>query len=123
MWLTKQTTQKETEDPIRIGKVTIEGERPGVYTDYEQRDASIVSPGGYIWRPKYGDDVLIIKCGNNELFTAGIQSTEENTISAGEVMIKSADGGYIYLKNDGSILINGQVSIDGGLTVNGNEIS
>jgi hypothetical protein len=39
------------------------------------------------------------------------------------VCIESEGGATLYLKNDGSIVIKGDVNVEGALKVNGNEIS
>ena len=122
MWLSEKLGSTN-EPSAGIGEVTIAGETAAVYTDAEHRSLSVFSPGGYIWRPKVGDNVLVIKCGGNEMCVAGLdQSNGPAGMEAGEVYIKSNAGASIYLKNDGRIVLGGKVYIDGSLYLNGNAL-
>ena len=128
MWLSKKAVELHEESIAQIGGVTIGGGNVAVYTDVEQRGLELLSPGGYTWRPKVGQDVLVIKCGGEAVVAGAKQSGTPADFTAGEVYIKSDGAGSIYLKNDGSLVvsgdtvINGTLSVQGRLFVNGNEI-
>ena len=117
MWLSKKLAQNEMQNTAsaRSGTVTVEGTETAVYADGEERDAAVVSPRGFFWRPMNGEKVLVIKGGicNEETFIVGaVQENDE--IDAGEVRITSARGGAeIVLKNNGRVDINGSVFING----------
>ena len=55
--------------------------------------------------------------GNSRVISAGAE------IQPGEVYIKSKGGSAIYLRNDGTVLIKGNVVVDGSITEDGNENS
>lgn len=121
MWLTEKTALKGTKSEAEVGTVTIGGINPGVMTDREERDISVYTNGGYTWRPKAGDRVLVIKCGDGTSAVVGKQQENEDGIESGEVYIKS-EGAAVKIKNSGEIEIYGRVNILGGLIVNGNAI-
>ena len=129
MWLSKRSAEVPGERSAQMGGVTIGGGNVAVYTDMEQRGLELLSPGGYMWRPKVGQDVLVIKCGGESVIAGARQSETPSEFMAGEVYIKSDGGAAVYLKNDGTIafsgdaVINGTLSVQGRLFVNGNEIS
>jgi phage gp45-like len=107
---------------------SISGESAGVVTRGEVRKLPVYGPGGYAWRPATGETVLVIKggTGGEESCVAGAKQGESlNGLQPGEVYIH-AKGGSIYLKNDGTvevqgggILLNGRVDVNGSLYVNG----
>jgi len=119
MWISAKLAKNVQEDAGsgEIGQVTIGGDRPAVVTRGESRGLSVAAPGGYLWRPAAGDQVLVIPCGE-EYVVAGVvsdEAPEEN----GEVTIKSETGAVIRLKNNGEILLEGDVKVLGTLEING----
>ena len=69
-------------------------------------------PGGYAWRPRAGETVLVIKAGDAVCVT-GTESGAETDLAAGEVKIFSAGGASILLKNDGTVEISGTLTVNG----------
>jgi len=123
MWLSKKAANGQTDSAINRGEVTIGGLRPAVYTGAEQRGIGVCAPGGYAWKPKAGDDVIVIKCDDGEAQIAGMcMDGEGDNLNGGEVCIKSDGGASAFLKNDGSIILKGDIFIDGRLFINGNEV-
>ena len=142
MWLSKRTTQRPTDDGTIVGEVTISGERAGVYMGGERRDLPVCGPGGYFWLPKVGDEILVIQCVDGMKICTGLPMREvPEGMEAGEVYIQPDGDVAIWLKNDGTmevrgdvaltgdvrvegqIEITGTVHVKGGLTVNGHAIS
>ena len=122
MWLSKQTKPGVSAPGADLGVTSISGESAGVVTRGEVRALPVYGPGGYAWRPAVGETVLVIKGG-----TGGEESCVADApagLRPGEVYIH-AKGGSVYLKNDGtvelqgSIVLTGQVKINGALRVNG----
>ena len=118
MWLSRKLTQSEKQNTAsaQSGTVTVEGAEAAVYADGEERDAAVVSPHGFFWKPRSGEKVLIIKGGvfNEETYLVGAVQENGGVTEAGEVRIASARGGAeIVLKNSGRIDINGSVFING----------
>lgn len=127
MWLSKQTRPEVSPAGADLGVTSISGERAGVVTKGEVRALPVYGPGGYAWRPAAGETVLVIKggTGGEESCVAGAKQTDAPAgLCPGEVYIH-AKGASVYLKNDGtvelrgSIVLSGQVEINGGLCVNG----
>ncbi|WP_369282753.1 hypothetical protein [Oscillibacter sp. GMB15532] len=127
MWLSKQTRPGISAPGADLGVTSISGESAGVVTRGEVRALPVYGPGGYAWRPAAGETVLVIKggTGGEESCVAGAKQTDAPAgLRPGEVYIH-ANGGSVYLKNDGtvelqgSIVLTGQVKINGALHVNG----
>lgn len=118
MWLSKKLTQHEMQNTAsaQSGTVTVEGAEAAVYTSGEDRDVKVVSPRGFFWKPKNGENVLVIKGGvfGEEAYIVGAVQGEDSGLAAGEVRIASANGGAeIVLRNSGRIDINGSLFING----------
>jgi len=127
MWLSKQTKPGVSVPGADLGVTSISGESAGVVTKGEVRALPVYGPGGYAWRPAAGETVLVIKggTGGEESCVAGAKQTNAPAgLRPGEVYIH-AEGGSVYLKNDGTvelrgnIVLTGQVNINGTLRVNG----
>lgn len=122
MWLSRKTVVRR-DSGADVGEVSIGGGSAAVLRDGEHRGLAVFAPGGYVWRPRTGSDVLVIKCGDSGMCVAGERLPQApDDLLEGEVYIKSDGGASLRLKNDGSIELTGQIMIDGGLYLNGNEI-
>lgn len=128
MWLSRQTRSKTAISGSDLGVTSISGESPGVVTRGEVRQLPVYGPGGYSWQPATGETVLVIKggTGGEESCVAGVkQGKAPDGLLPGEVYIY-AKGGSVYLKNDGTVKIQGsrialkgRVDVDGSLYING----
>lgn len=106
-----------------IGQVTIGGTMTGVYTDGEKRNSTFFSPGGYYWLPKRGQNMIVIKSEDGEICCMDREVTKVPVdMQEGEVYIVSSGKASLHLKNDGTIHISGDISVDGRMLVNGTEI-
>ncbi|MBR3641321.1 MAG: hypothetical protein IKN53_04755, partial [Oscillibacter sp.] len=63
MWLSEQMKRAAPTTDVSLGVTTIEGEGAGVLARGEARDLPIYGPGGYVWLPAGGEDVLVIRGG------------------------------------------------------------
>ena len=123
MWLSKQMTDTPENTASQVGRVTIGGDTGAVYTDSEKRNVVLFTPGGYVWRPSAGQDVMVMKTADGTNGAVGCLSEDIPAgFETGEVYIKSKTGASVWLKNDGRITLSGRVDIDGSLFINGNEI-
>ena len=123
MWLSKRNVNKERQNVADMGETTSGGNDTSVYTEGELRHVGICAPGGYIWRPSVGRELLVIKDGGGTAYAVGAAAQEPpGGFRDGEVFISSAGGASVWLKNDGSILLSGKINIDGSLFLNGAEI-
>lgn len=120
MWLSKQIRRERPESEADLGVTTISADRSGVLSKGEVRDLPIYGPGGYFWRPGNGESVLVIKGGpgGEESCIAGAAQAESG-IEPGEILIRSAGGASLRLRNNGSIEVKGTLSVTGSLMING----
>lgn len=117
MWLSKKLTQHEMQNAAsaQSGTVTVEGTEAAVYTSGEDRNVKVASPRGFFWKPRNGENVLVIKGGvfGEDAYIVGAVQQDGGTLAAGEVRIASAGGAEIVLRNSGRVDINGSVFING----------
>ena len=109
MWLSKQLVddQKTTVD-IQLADVTIsETGELAASGNMEKRDIIIYAPYGIEAVPPDGSNIIAIDYERARI-CIGVKSGNF-AIAPGEVRISSKGGAYIYLKNDGSVDINGYV--------------
>lgn len=126
MWLSRCAVSgsgEETET-ISIGNVTIGGNPMSVLTESEVRNVVLSTPGGYYWVPKAGDEVVMLQCAGGECtvvsqYNAAEVDSFQRQMHPGECMLYTSGGARIWMKNDGSIHLSGDVQIDGSLSVNG----
>ncbi len=120
MWLAKQgNKEKKRETAADIGTVTIGGNDVSVYLDGERRSLPVFSPGGYEWRPKTGDSLLVLKTGGEREKPCVAGRAVETEIAAGEVLIASDGGVSLYLQNSGGAKLTGNTTVNGTLSVTG----
>lgn len=122
MWLSKKIKANRTTTEADLGVTSIAGNGAGVVTRGEERSLPVFGPGGYAWIPQNGDTVLVIRggTGGEERCVGGAQQkTAVSGMQPGEVYLYSAGGASIYLKNNGSLVLSGAVSVTGSLKING----
>ncbi len=116
MWLSKKLREgaESSEAVADLGITTIGGEKLGAYTRGEVRNLDVCAPKGVIWRPRSGDQVLVLKGGpgGEEGFVVGVKDTSGRNIADGELYLY-AGGASIHLRNDGVVSITGRVIING----------
>ena len=122
MWLSRQMRSAPAGTDADLGVTSIAGGSVGVVTRGEVRSLPVYGPGGYVWLPENGAAVLVIKGGpgGEEQCVSGMQQREApEGMQPGEVFVYGPGGNAVYLKQDGTVELRGQVSIQGNLTVNG----
>lgn len=123
MWLSNRKSQTAVNHPT-VGEVTIGGKKTAVYTDGEKRNVAFFAPGGYYWLPSCGQNMVVIKSEDNEVCCLDCEVTEiPIDMQEGEVYIVSNGKASLYLKNDGTVQISGDISVNGRMFINGTEIS
>ncbi len=118
MWLSEKVGGRSGDDAAFIGTVTIGGENVGVADAGEARNLKTIAPGGFSWRPRAGQDVLVLKCGGEGDYVAGVVQSGMDGLESGEVVISSGTA-KIRIRPNGSIELAGLVNITGALLVNG----
>lgn len=115
MWISQQGRGAgRQEHDARVGVVTVQGEQTGVYADGHQRLLPVAAPGGYRWKPKNGQQVLVIKTGADAEAACIVaqQEAEDHDLSPGEVELYG-QGCSIKLDEDGKLWLNGTVMVNG----------
>lgn len=117
MWITKRIAAAATPKTVERGQTSIGGEETAVALRGEQRGIEVMAPGGYVWRPRCGDEVLVIKdsVSGESVAAAAKMSPPPKGMEDGEVCI-STNGASIFLRNDGRIKIYGNIILYGSFT-------
>ena len=128
MWTSNRKAEGRTEEcAADQGTVTLGGDPAGVYLGGERRWVSLYAPGGYQWRPKAGDKVLVVKAGGQRELPClvGMRPEEiegEEELPPGSVRIHSGTGALL-LSEEGAALKGDSVALEGEVTVNGQELT
>lgn len=120
-WLRRTEEPQETAQ-TESGTVTIGGSAAGVLSRAEERNIPLAAPGGYAWRPKNGERVLVVKGGTlgEERYVVGSldAAREDMELGDGEVCIYAEGGGAsITLRRNGHVEIEGDLFINGAMYV------
>ncbi len=114
MWLAEERGRWVREEPAaEVGQVTLAGDPAGVYLEGERRSVPVFAPGGYCWRPRVGQQVLVLKTGGGEEqpCIAGCRM-ETDGLADGEVSLSGTQC-RIHLTNGGEIRLEGTVKVNG----------
>ena len=83
------------------------------------QEAELLRPANVLRLPKNGETRLLLLCSDgSEIELGTVGGTTPTGLEEGELYI-STDSAIITIKNDGAIVIEGDVSISGSLRVNG----
>lgn len=64
MWIAERSRRRlEPAELAGVGQVTLPEDPAGVWLDGERRMLPVFAPGGYVWRPSLGEQVLVLKTG------------------------------------------------------------
>ena len=124
MWISKklaENNQQTYDGSTEIGSLSIStDDLVAAISSCEKRGVSLYSPPGVEFFPTEGQRVLLISCGNHTI-CAGVEMQKSSTLRAGEIRLFSQGGASVLLKNDGSIVLNGRVTInkDGDIATTG----
>lgn len=106
MWISGAISSRPDNPTVQTGKSTLNSNgKTEAVSSGVSRDIEVYSPYGYAFSLPSGEKMLLAECEGNQ---AGIGTLNDNgDIETGEIKITAASGAYIYLKNDGSVIING----------------
>lgn len=98
----------------QVEAVSLGGDAPAIADAGIQYGAKLFGPGGIVWVPRRGQNVLVIKTGSlgEESCMVGAESSGGEGLEPGELRLFS-EGCALELKNDGSVHISGKVYING----------
>lgn len=102
MWLTRQFEQK-TGAQVTSGEVS-GGETLTVTGESVHIAPQLLLPYGFSSTPPSGNQAVLLNG-----MCAGVAAVQDSRLEEGEVCLYSAGGAEILLKNDGTVVINGQV--------------
>lgn len=108
MWLTSFLNKTKASTVAAKGSVTATGQQ-GLEVDAstQHRDVAVVAPYGIAYVPPVGEGAVVVPFDGGEA-CVGVVSAVSQKLDRGELMLYSAGGASIVLKNDGSVLINGE---------------
>lgn len=102
MWLTRQFEQKAGAQ-VTSGEVS-GGETLTVTGESVHIAPQLLLPYGFSSTPPSGNQAVLLNG-----MCAGVAAVQDSRLEDGEVCLYSAGGAEILLKNDGTVVINGQV--------------
>ena len=127
MWVSRAFSLRQAAEregtAADMGVTTIGGKSASVMTRGEQRELEVFAPGGLVWQPLAGDTVLVVKggvgCQERCVVAADTAAFAPKGMAPGELFLYSTGGASVYLRGDGSIAVQGPISLEGALEVQG----
>jgi len=108
MWLTSFLNKERSAKSATKGSITASEQRKvQVDASTQHRDVAVVAPYGIAYVPPVGEGAVVVPFDGGEA-CVGVISEVPLKLSRGELMLYSQGGASIVLKNDGSVLINGE---------------
>lgn len=122
MWLSQQLSRggERSAGGISTGRVTISGDTASVMLEGERRELPLACPGGMIWSPAVGDEVLVLRSDEGERFVMGHTGDGATKAAPGELILRSGANSLRIGKN--GIELEGTLNINGRLVLNGLDV-
>lgn len=114
MWLSRGREEKAVEEAAaESGPVTLAGAETAVYLAGERRNVSLCTPGGYVWRPRVGQEVLVLKAGRDKErpYILGVAAEPENDLAPGQVRLGNEEANVTC--GEQTVALTGRVTING----------
>jgi hypothetical protein len=105
MWLTEKMRDLTKQSPA--GKVADVIGDESFQTDSEYRNVAQVGPWGILWKAPVSAQTILVDTNLGKTSIGAVQS--KKALEPGELLLFSQGGAEIYLKNNGEIVLNGQV--------------
>lgn len=115
MWIAERNRRRlEPECAAALGQVTLPQNPAGVWLAGERRNIPVFAPGGYVWRPSLGEQVLVLKTGEQgeAPCVLGVRCQDKWELEEGEVVLYSGKAA-LHLKRDGTVDITGRLTVNG----------
>lgn len=116
MWTSSQSriAKGVSESQADLGVVTVSARESGVYLGTERRWLPVMAPGGYRWRPRLGDQVLVLKTGlqGESGCILARQEDRADELLPGEVELTGKDC-RVKLNAAGAVELWGDVTVNG----------
>lgn len=114
MWLSRQRQETAVKEAVaESGPVTLLDRQAAVYLEGERRNVAMCGPVGLTWRPKVGQQVLVLKAGQEQErpFILGQDCTAlAEGLAPGEVLLGTEQVG---VRCGDSVALTGQVLVNG----------
>lgn len=108
MWISQKVgVLEQPKAQIQVGEVLSNTGRLSIQAVGKYSSVPLASPFGITYVPPKGTKVVLLE-EEDTILCAGAISEPAN-LSEGELMLRSSGGAYIHLKNNGDVVINGQV--------------
>lgn len=105
MWISQQIIAAQKQHPAaELAEVTGSAAMQGTNA---YRGVPMAAPWGIASQPPNSAYAVVVNTGSGPACVGTL--TENNGLEPGELMLFSAGGAEIYLKNSGEVVINGQV--------------
>ncbi|MFU0831859.1 MAG: Lipoprotein [Oscillospiraceae bacterium] len=105
MWITQRILSAQTSKPAaEMAKVTGSAQAQGAN---EYRSLPFAGPWGIAYQPPNAAQAVIVSTSAGDTCIGTL--AEKKRLNPGELLLYSSGGAEIYLKNNGDIVINGQV--------------
>ncbi|MBR1534997.1 MAG: phage baseplate assembly protein [Ruminococcus sp.] len=107
MWISRYVTENSfAKDSASVGVVrAAAGDKVAVSATNEHLSLPVVLPYGIAYAPPVGSRSVVLPSEAGNL-CLGVLGEKQNDLQPGELMLYSAGGASIVLKNDGRVLIN-----------------
>ncbi len=113
MWIWERERRRVSEEPAaQLGVVTLGEGETAVNLGGERRWLGVCAPSGYSWRPRQGEQVLVLKSGQ-EAWVLGVVQSGGSSGPAGLY------GEECSIELDQGVQITGDTDVDGTLRVSG----
>lgn len=112
MWTWEQERRRQVKEPAaQLGLVTLGGEETAANLGGERRWLNVCTPGGVGWKPRQGDQVLVLKDGANA-WILGVME-EAQAPEPGQLLLSGTDC---------SVLLGERMEIRGEVDLNGQSL-
>lgn len=105
MWLSRHIIAAESTRPF--AEVAETTGNTSMQSANEYRGVPLAGPWGVAYAPPASARTVLVDAGSGMACVGAL--TEEKGIAPGELLLYSAGGAEIYLKNSGEVVINGRV--------------
>lgn len=107
-----------------LGPVTVTGSSAAVWLEGERRGVEVLAPGGYHWKPKLNQELLVLKTGaeGETLCAVGAVQEKDEELVDGKKKFPPLLSGEVALRvGDAELRVTrkGELQITGILRVNG----
>ena len=107
MWMSKKIASPSKNDVAEKGKVTLSDSQLEAGATVTRRNIDCYAPYGYQSVPPVNEEVIMLPSNDGSVMLGTLNKCTD--VESGEVKIVSKGGGYIILKNNGVIILNGLV--------------